>query len=105
MPAAKPSITSWLRALTSRSTTASTAPNAVAPKPDKPPSTARCRLSAWSPLTAFQKLAASSTMTASRLTPRPALSHGVLIACCRQALSREGEAALWVLAGGMGTSN
>ncbi|MNZ80220.1 hypothetical protein D3C78_988480 [compost metagenome] len=92
MPAAKPSITSWLRALTSRSTTASTAPKAVAPKPDSPPSSARCRLSACSPLTAFQKLAASSTMTASKLTPSPALSHGVLTACWRQALNNEGEA-------------
>ncbi|MNE17682.1 hypothetical protein D3C80_1106730 [compost metagenome] len=105
MPAAKPSITSWVRALTSRSTTASTAPSAVAPKPDNPPSMARCRLSAWSPFTAFQRLAASSTHTANRLSPRPALSQGVSETCWRQACSSEEGAALWLWVGGMRTSN
>ncbi|MNG02342.1 hypothetical protein D3C84_853680 [compost metagenome] len=40
MPAAKPSMMSWVREEISRSTTAINAPRAVAAKPEVPPSTA-----------------------------------------------------------------
>ncbi|MNL19860.1 hypothetical protein D3C87_1410840 [compost metagenome] len=52
IPAAKPSIMSWVRTATSRSTRASKAPKAVAAKPAVPPSIAKCRIFGSAPVSA-----------------------------------------------------